>query len=490
MRARLDEPAPAAVESVVAKVSPKVWAAIALLAAAIRLYRLDHFSYWLDEILQSIMAHGSWPFLWKKLLEDANHPPLDSIVTKVLSDSGAGNLVLKLPAVAWGTASVVVLGRLVERRVSGAAGLLSGLLLAFAPFHVRYSQELRPYALGMLFLLGSLFALDRFLERNTLAQLSVLYLCCLATAYTLYLAALVLAIAAAAMLLEDAASEDWGRRSSARRALRRCPLFIALLAAGYLPWVPVVRAAARRVPYTAPPDMSWARLSDVLAFFCFAPGDGRRLGAADVLYLLLALAGLAICVRRPKARFFAGWLIAGSAAVETLEHLHPNFFGPRHYLPAALALPIFVSVSIASIGRLNLLRAGATMALFGLVVVCDVTGLAGYFRGGRPDWRPLASYLRARHGSERIVTDSQWTQLCVAYYVFGPKWFCCGDGRQIVFVNGRVEPVAGLREPGNSLWLVASEGPGGSPDFTKFVEAHAVARFPQANVSVVGRLSP
>lgn len=473
-----------------AKISAKVWAAVALFAAAVRVYRLDRFSYWLDEILQSAVAHGSWPFLWAKLAEDANHPPLDSIVTKLLSGAGASNLALKIPAVVWGMAGVVALGKLVERRSGRAAAILSAFLLALAPFHVRYSQELRPYALGMFLLLVSLLALDRWLEKRTRGRLAALYVGFLATAYALYLAALVLGVAAASMLLDDAASAEPARRESARRALRWSPAFLALLAAGYLPWIPIVRAAAGHAPYTAAPPMSLSRLGSVLAFFCFAPGEGRGLAAADVVSLVLAAAGLALCLRRPGERFLAGWVVAGSAAVEILEHVHPNFFGPRHFLPAALGVPVLVSLAVVSIGRWNLLRSGATAALVVFLAAADARGLAAYFRSGRPDWRPLASYLRARHGRERIVTDSQWTQLCVAYYVFGPTWLCCGDGRAIVFVNGRVDAVPGLREPGKSLWLVASEGPGGTPEFTRFVEGHAVAGFPEADVAFVGRLPP
>jgi 4-amino-4-deoxy-L-arabinose transferase-like glycosyltransferase len=165
----------------------------------VRLYRLDHFSYGLDEILQGFWVQGDWAFFWKSLKFDAVHPPLDYLIARGVEVFGPANWARKLPAVFWGTATVPVFAALVGRRAGRGAGLLTALLLAAAPFHVRYSQEFRPYALGV-FLLGlSLLLLDFFLERPGILRLSALYLACLSTAYALYLAAAVLGLAAAAM---------------------------------------------------------------------------------------------------------------------------------------------------------------------------------------------------------------------------------------------------------------------------------------------------
>ena len=63
-----------------------LFAAILAAGAAVRLYRLDHFSYNLDEILQTYWIHGSWSFLWQALTFDAFHPPLDYVLGRVLDD--------------------------------------------------------------------------------------------------------------------------------------------------------------------------------------------------------------------------------------------------------------------------------------------------------------------------------------------------------------------------------------------------------------------
>ena len=223
-------------------------AAVTLIAAAVRLFRLDHFSYGLDEILQGYWIQGSWEFFWRSLKFDAVHPPLDYLVARFVESAHPADWVRKVPDVLWGTLTVPVLGLLVGRRAGRAAGIVAALLLAAAPFHVRYSQEFRPYSLSLFLLALALLLLDRFLERPTAIRLVLLFAATLATAYTLYFAALVLALAAGAMAAEDSFSSEPDRRSHARRFLLWSPAFAAALFLAYLPWLPVVLEAGRLQP--------------------------------------------------------------------------------------------------------------------------------------------------------------------------------------------------------------------------------------------------
>src|SRR5688572_21884733 len=262
-------------------------AGLLLAAAAVRLFRLDYFSYGLDEVLQAYFIQGDWAYFWKSLKFDAIHPPLDYLVGRFLESLDPADWVRKLPAVAWGVGTVAALGLLLARRAGTAAGWIAATLLAFAPFHVRYSQELRPYSLGLFLLVLSLLFLDRYLERPGPWRLVALWLACLGTAYALYLAALVLGMAALAMLVEDAFSPDEKRRRAARRFLAWSPAFAATLFVAYLPWWPVVLEATRRQPMAAAAPESWERWSRILSFFSFAPDDGQPLGRKGPLFLLL-----------------------------------------------------------------------------------------------------------------------------------------------------------------------------------------------------------
>src|SRR6266487_5648140 len=75
-------------QSIERKRTVLLFAIILAAAAEVRLYRLDHFSYGLDEILQSYMIQGTSESFWKSLKFDAVHPPLDYLVARSVEALG------------------------------------------------------------------------------------------------------------------------------------------------------------------------------------------------------------------------------------------------------------------------------------------------------------------------------------------------------------------------------------------------------------------
>ena len=458
--------------------------------AAVRLFRLDHFSFGLDEVIQGFWIRGSWDFFWKSLRLAAVHPPLDYLVARAVEQLDPQAWQRKLPAVLWGVATVAALGALVARRAGRAAGLVTALLLAFAPFHVRYSQEFRPYSLGLLLLCLSLLALDCFLERPGIGRLVLLYLATLATAYTLYLAALVLALAAMAMLAEDAFSQDAGRRQAARRLLAWSPVFIAALWLAYLPWWPVVLEAARQPPMAARPPLSFGRAERILSFFAFAGEGGQRLGMPGLLFLGLALCGTWMALRRRQIRFLAIWAWGGLAAIEVLGQIHPYFDFARRYLPAGVALVPVAAVPLAELGMSRSRRAVAVLVA-AVVLALDARFLVVYFREGRADWRPLARFLATRPAEERIFTENQYSQLCVAYYVCGPDWmYRKGEGyRPVWSMDDDLVRLMSAWPPGSTGWLIFGGQPAHEP-LRSWAQAFPATPFPSAEGAVLHQLDP
>jgi hypothetical protein len=472
----------------------RILTAIVLAAASVRLYRLGHFSYGLDEVLQSFWINGSWPFLWKALRFDAFHPPLDYVLGRLLSPLGPSDTVRKLLPVLWGTATVGVFGRLLARRAGETAGLAGAALLALAPYHVRYSQELRPYALALLLVCASLLLLDRYLERPGAVRLAALYLASLATAYTLFLAAVVLALAGAVLVAEDSFSVVAERRRAARRFALGSPLFGLALFAGYLPWWPVLRTAMSRPPMASLAPTSFARAERILSFFAFAPDDGPPLGVGGWIFVVLLAAGLWIALRMPPLRVFAAWGIGGLIVIEILGRMHPHFDFARRFVPAGPGLTALAAIAIAAlltrpVGRL----AGA--AILTVVLVLDARSLRVYFREGRADWRPLGEYLRREAGlDERIFTENQYSQLCVAYHVAGPKWLSQAmEGpppeRSIVSLDGDGRRLSYAWRPGTRAWLVLGGEPV-APVLRRWAQSFPSTEFPTSERSIVHRLDP
>lgn len=469
--------------------------AIALAAAAIRLVRLDHFSYWLDEILQTYWLNGTWSYFWKSLRFDGFHPPLDYVVGKVVELFYPSDAARKLPAVAWGVATVATLGALVARRAGQAAGLVAAAILAFAPFHVRFSQELRPYSLALFLLCLSLWSLDRFLERPGVPRLIALYLACLATAYAQYLAALVLGIAAAALLVEDAAVPQPDRRKAARRFLAWSPIFVFALWLAYLPWWPVVLDVAHRPAVAARAPLSLERAGRVLSFFAFAPADGYLLGNGGIFFLALLLAGVLIALSRSGLRFLLVWSLGGLVAIEILGQIHPHYDAARRFLPIGPAITALVALPLAALLTKPVARfAGA--GLLAAVLYLDLRGLAVYFREGRPDWRPLAKFLRTQASSkDRVFAENQYQQLCVAYYLVGSSWLAdASEGRsispEIYTLDGEPVRLSWAWKPGQRSWLLLLGSNPKAASLRTWAGAFPTFQFSRAENTTLFRLDP
>ncbi len=468
---------------------------IATAALAIRLYRLDHFSYGLDEILQAYWIHGPWNFFWRSLRLDAFHPPLDYLIGRGVEALQPADAVRKLPAVAWGTATVVAMGLLLARRAGEAAGLCTATLLALAPFHVRFSQELRPYSLSLLLMSLSLLALDRFLERPGALRLVAVFFACLATAYTLYTAAFVLALAAAALLAEDAVGPVVERRRSARRFLVGSPAFLAALWIAYLPWWPVFLQASRRSPMAPRALLSLARADRILSYFAFAPDDGQPLGRAGIAFLALAGVGAVIAISRSGSRFLAAWGVGGFVAIEVLGQIHPHYDVSRRFLPAGPAVTALAALPLAGLLARPVTRlAGA--ALLAAVLVLDARSLRVYFREGRADWRTLADYLRREAApGERVFMENQYSQMCLAFYLVGPEWLSeAMEGRApardlLPNLEGESVRLNWAWRPGTRAWLVLAGQPVHEP-LRQWAARFPTLPFPSAERSVLHRLDP
>jgi 4-amino-4-deoxy-L-arabinose transferase-like glycosyltransferase len=463
-------------------------------AAAVRLWRLNYFSYGLDEVLQSYWIHGSWGFFWHSLRLDAFHPPLDYLLDKLFQTLAPSDAVARLPSVLWGCATVATLGMLLARRAGERAGLTAAALLALAPFHVRFSQELRPYSLSLLFLCLALYALDKFLERPGALRLALLFLTSVGAAYALYTAAFVLAIAAAALLIEDAVSAPLERRRAARRFLAWSPAFVLALWLAYLPWWAIFLEAAGRPAMASRAPLTLHRADRILSFLALAPDDGYPLGPGGLFFLALAAAGAWLAISTRGLRFLVAWAVGGLAAIEALGQLHPHYDVSRRFLPAGPAVTALAALALAALLGRPVARLSGALLLAALLVL-DARSLRVYFQQGRADWRTLADYLRRESPvSERVFTENQYSQLCVAFYLVGPSWLYEATrggqpSRSVVNLDGEIARLISAWQPGQRAWLVLAGEPV-HEGLRSWARGFPAFPFPLAEKSLLHRLDP
>jgi hypothetical protein len=229
-----------------------------------------------------------------------------------------------------------------------------------------------------------------------------------------------------------------------------------------------------------PPVLELRRIWRLFSYVGFGPTDWHPLGAAGVFFVVLTLAGVLMALAGRRLRFIIAWGIGGLIFIEALEHRHPTFDSVFHFLPAGMALTALFSLPIGWLfdrGKLRLLGVAALAAS----LFFDGRSLAFYFRQGRPDWRPLARFLRQTSPSERIFVSNQYSQLCLGFYIVGPDWLCCKrpEQREIVNLDGKALPISWAWSPDRNAWLVLSGGPA-SEELERWSAPYPSIRFPTA----------
>jgi hypothetical protein len=302
---------------------------------------------------------------------------------------------------------------------------MTAICLAFAPLHVHYSQEVRPYSLGLFLTALALLLIDRYLEKPGALRLVAVLASAVAVAYALLVAAMVLFIAGGSLILDDALTASTeARRASARRLLRWSPALLLLIALAYLPWLSPVWKAMALPPFSTPPTFGFRRVVRFFSVFGFGSHDWYPLNKRGLIFVALSLCGSALAWTRYRLRFLVAWAVCGLTILEILEERHGVYDSIFHFLPAGIALTALAALPI---GRLAQRRHGAWAAgvALSLVLFFDAQALDFYFRRGRPDWRPVAAYLRGQGADAPIFAAGGHILVCLGYYLNGPDWLCC-----------------------------------------------------------------
>ncbi|MBX3010648.1 MAG: glycosyltransferase family 39 protein [Caldilineaceae bacterium] len=133
---------------------------ITLLGLAIRSYALARQSIWLDEAFSIWLAQQHLVDLWAWLIKIDQHPPLYyTLLHYWLQFFGDGPNAVRALSVLCSSAAIPFFYGASRYWVGQRTALLAALLLALSPFHVRYAQEARMYALLTLSTAVALYAL-------------------------------------------------------------------------------------------------------------------------------------------------------------------------------------------------------------------------------------------------------------------------------------------------------------------------------------------
>jgi uncharacterized membrane protein len=454
-------------------------AGLTALALAIRLFRLDAQSLWLDEVFSVIRAQVIREVPEAFLF--AGHGPLYFYVLAPFVALGEGEVLARLPSVLAGAALVPVAWRLGGELVGRRDGLLAAAVVALSPFGVWYSQETRYVALFTLFGGLSVLAAFRFVRLGTLR------------AGAAYLVATILTLASfVGGVFLIAGQNAWAFLGGGRRRIVGWIAVQAILGALFLAWflpaygvdpgdlaqppsVGQLKAGSQRPEepiqmgyalYTFTMGFSWGpsvrELHEDVSLRTvrrYAP----EVAAAVVVGALVGVAGIVRALRRAPA---AGWLLlvavafpVGAAFALALVSGLP--FNVRYAAGGFLPFAVLLGVGLAA--WLERPRAGVPVAA-ALFLLLALSLVRYWFepRYAREDSRAAAAALAAHRAPDEPLVVGTSSEALDFYY----------EGDFVRF--SRVELVP-PRAPGASpvperVWVAATRT-WQSPGFARLVAA-------------------
>jgi len=368
-----------------------------LLAAALRLYRLDQgFDY--DEIFATTrLFRASWGTLFT-VMPAPNHHPLYSLLGKIcLMVFGEREWAVRLPAFLFGAATAPLLYLAGRRWLCERTGLLAALFWSLAVWPVWSSQSARgcSAAVFLTLLATHLFLVLRERLRWPAAALYVAVAA--AAVYThLYAGAVVGALFLIGLALLARPADR--RAGALLAALCAAALVLALLL--YIPLIPdLVEYTHEYGRHTEGRSISFSFPGRILLSFAV---EGRhRLWA--VLLLVPAALGLWIVLRK-RPLLGAVWLlslaigIAAPAAAST-------FVYPRFYLYLLPGLYLFLAAGLGWVmDRLGKTPVPVRLLLALPVVAVMVSGLPAYYRAGHSGLKASAEWVRSHAAGAKVLT--------------------------------------------------------------------------------------
>ena len=431
---------------------PYLAMAVVVIGFALRLYNLASESLWYDELLQLDIAQQPLNTLLPALpIHSA--VPLDYIITHFWIILGQQEFWVRLPAVLLGTLTLPLAYQLGRRLLGSGEGLLLMLLLTFSPFHIQYSQEVRPYALLLLGIIiagiawwgvwrsGRWWYLGALQLGVLLFSLAHLFSIVILGPWLLFIVLVflwgVLAPSGATMGDENGGTPPKPpdlRRNFQGGQHREHPLkafggllitgFITLLILLALGWgTTFVRVSTRFSETIVEPEKSTASPADKPN-----QGSGPRLdwnfvqdkilsplgagGQTTALWLFNALAGLGLLYLLLQRRYkllllLVLWLFLPIIFIVAFLVHRGEFFAPRYILSVLPAYLMLVASGIVALPRWlkTPLLSGLLLLLLGSVVILSMSrGLNDYYDTlSKEDWRLVTKFIAQNAQPEDTV---------------------------------------------------------------------------------------
>ncbi|MBN2993892.1 glycosyltransferase family 39 protein [Pseudomonas cedrina subsp. fulgida] len=343
--------------------------AVLLFATLLRAYKLTEPSLWSDEGFSLELITYSPSEIWVLSGRDV-HPPLYYLVLKAWVEWVGGNGLGWTRGLSAGFGVITVgLGIWLTRLIcTRQAAIIAGVLLAALPIAVRYSQDVRMYAMLGALTMGATIALMYWVMYPSKTRYRVIYAVLMVAALYTHYFSIFCAASHWLYLLLIRFPRNGGLRFVGRRDWW---LTNALIAALYIPWLPsIFEQLGRFGPGWVLPLTPYSVPSVVWKFLTGQDGrlyDAYLFWSLPLVYLLV----LILLLFKEGGRYKFHWLLCICAVltitVVAVYSLRAPIFVERYLFFSALMLPLVLAVMMH--GAAKAVTAVVLVAVLGIEAV-------------------------------------------------------------------------------------------------------------------------
>lgn len=415
-----------------------------VLALVTRLLTIAKASIWHDEGFTMMLVNRNPLEIWVGSGRDV-HPPLYyELLHFWTSLFGRSEFAARSMSAVAGVATLYVCYLLVRRYFSRLSATIVLLILAVAPFLVRYSQEARMYGLLGLFLITGTYALLRALESKANWRWWLFYAVMMAAGlYTHYFTALVV-VAQWLYLMTLTPFHSWrfGKTAWLSKDWWLANLGIVLL---WLPWLPSFYGQ-----FTRGQGISWIPKSDIFTLpnniwqnLTFT--DGRQLPMLVYWFvpvvLIVAAAWVTWHLRKQKPQVKMVFLYTFVPIILTIVvSVIKPVYQDRYLVFAANGMYMMLGIALGEMVREHH-RGTALVALASLLAI-SVIGVTNVARQASHSMGRVGEYVGQNYQTgDELVSAELYTYFDFTYYC--QKNEACRDS---FFDTSEVES-SGIMEP-------------------------------------------
>lgn len=394
-----------------------------LISLLLRVYHIGFSSFWFDEAGVALAITS--PDLAGMFAIQQTHVmamPLDYLIGWLVARFCQSDACLRMPSAVWGALTIPLVYILARRFVSKPAAALSALMLALAPFHIYYSQELRFYASLAFFYTLATLLLWEALQKPSLGRWAAFTLVAVVGSYFHIYVTLVFVNGLALLLARQ--GEPGQRFWTPGRLKAFQPLLISgeIAAAAVLPGLLINSK-------TPVPPMGLDALTHVVGFisslilYQVYPEPKTALLVISIIVAALFLFGLRRVMasrNRPLSAMLLSILLQ-SIFIASMHAVHDYWIPPRHFIQY---LPWLCMVTV--IGLLQLIQETArrasprqiTIAAAAAVLLVSLPLIPDLYQHRKARWREISQEIAAScRPGDAIITIGTVETRSVSYYL-------------------------------------------------------------------------